>query len=230
MRRRHLSSRLTTATFFLVEQRILFEFREPTPEELGELGDVGDNSVPWATLPWLRRGDYNIQLDFTLSNLSTDTGVTVAVVLNGINEFHEYNPGVQIIDDELVADFSGWEHTYELGPGERAIGTVRQEEIDEITVDLSSVVNNAPNPNQLVYFDNHSTLDPRSQMYIPDVVAALTGLRLGLRSESTDRVLLEATVRITDYRGVLVATGEMPWVAPQPALFGPADAAPPAMP
>lgn len=213
---------------YLIEQRVLLEFREPTAEELDQANDVGDAVVPWGRLPWLVRDDYRIQVDYTLSNLSPDETVTVAVIVNGINEFHEYNPGIQIIDEEVVADFSGWERSIQLGPGERRSGVVREEELDEIAVDLSTVVNMAPNPNQIVYFENQSFNDRRSMMYIPDVVAGLTGVRLGLRSDAPVPVLIEATIRVRDARGVLVQGDDEPWAAPTPALFGPADAPPPA--
>jgi hypothetical protein len=209
---------------YLVEQRVPIEFREPTEEELAELGDVGDAQIPYAQLPWLQRGDIEIQIDWTLSNLSDET-VTASLVVNGFNEFHEYNPGVQVVDDELVIDFSQWERTYRLEPMERRSGTIREEEMDEVAVDLATVVNMAPNPNQIVYFENQHEHDRRSQMYMPDVIPALTGMRIGLRSESPAPLLLELTVRVRDVREVLVQGDDEPWQAPAPALFGPADAA-----
>lgn len=214
---------------YLVEQRVEFEFREPTDRELRELGDIGALQIPYGQLPFLRRDDIEIQIDWTLSNVSDQT-LTTAVLVNGFNEFHEYDPGVQIIDNEVVADFSGWERNIRLEPGERATGTVRQEQLDEIAVDLATVVNGAPNANQVVYFENNSATDPRSQMFIPDVIPALTGVRLGLRSDAAVPVVLEATVRIRDNRGVLVQGDADPWPLPAPALFGPLDAAAAAAP
>ncbi len=213
---------------YLVEQRVEFAFREPTAEELGELGNIAGQQVPWATLPWLRRGDIEVQIDWTLSNV-TDATVQADVIVNGFNEFHEYNPGAEIVDDMVLPDFSQWERSIRLGPGERRSGTIREEELDEVAVDLSTVVNGVPNANQIVYFENQSGNDQRSQMYIPDVVAALTGVRIGLRTESPAPVVLEVTVRVRAERPVLVQGGDMPWVAPTPVLFGPADAAPPMM-
>jgi hypothetical protein len=209
---------------YLVEQRIPIELREPTEDELAELGDVGDVQIPYPQLPWLQRGDLEIQIDWTLSNLSEEA-VTTTLVVNGFNEFHEYAPGIQVVDDDLVIDFSQWERTYRLGPMERRSGTIREEELDEVAVDLATVVNDAPNPNQIVYFENQHEHDRRSQMYMPDVIPALTGVRVGLRSLSAAPVVLELTVRVRDVRGVLVQGEDEPWQAPAPALFGPADAA-----
>ena len=224
---------------YLVEQRIEIPFREPTDEEQAALGDIGDMQIPYARLPYVRRGDIELQLDFTLSSIEVGEDadpLLVTVVVNGFNEFHEYNPGVQVIDDELIVDYAQWERTFELQPGARARWTVREEELDEVAVDLATVVNGAPNANQIVYFENQSANDPRSLLYIPDAIPGLTGVRVGLRSLGEDDdgalpVVIEATLRVRDVRDILVQGDDDPWPAPAPALFGPADAmaaAPPA--
>ncbi|MGE0785112.1 MAG: hypothetical protein AB7S26_05440 [Sandaracinaceae bacterium] len=217
-------------SIYIIEQRVVFDFREPTDDELADMADVGSLQVPYASLPFVRRHDIEIQVDFTLSNLG-DSGASVAVTLNGINEFNEYAPGAQIIDEELVADFSGWERAYDIGPGERIQGTIREDEIDEIAVDLATVVNGAPNPNQIVYFENQSSLDARSLMYMPDLIPALTGVKIGLRAEGNDvPIMIEASVRIRDLRHVLVQGADEPWELPTPTVVSPMTLAPPAMP
>lgn len=215
---------------FLVEQRIEIPFREPTDEELAVLGDIGDAQIPYAQLPWLRRGDIEIQIDYTLSNLSPDQTVDVGVTVNGFNEFHEYNPGIQVVDDELVIDFAGWERLVRVGPGERRSGTIREESLDEIAVDLATVVNGVPNANQIVHPQNVSAVDARSQLFIPDVIPALTGVRFGMRVQAEEGaapppLVMEIAVRVRDVRDVLAPAGVEPWVAPTPVLFGPADVA-----
>lgn len=220
---------------YLVEQRVEFQFREPTAEEQAALGDVAGLDIPYASLPYVRRDDIEVQLDWTLSNVSEAT-VQVEVVVNGFNEFHEYNPGVQVVEDEVIADFSQWERAIRLGPGERRTGTIREEELDEVAVDLATVVNGVTNANQIVYFENQSSLDRRAQMFIPDVIPALTGVRVGIRSQGVDGdgnpipVVLEFTVRVTDNRQILVQGEDEPWPLPAPVLFGPADIAPPMTP
>lgn len=220
---------------FIVEERIEIPFREPTAEELAELGDIGDMQVPYAQLPWLRRGDFELQVDYTVSNLDPERSVDVAVTVNGFNEFHEYVPGVSIVENMLVADYSGWERALRLGPNERRSGTVREEELDEIAVDLATMVNGAPNANQIVHPQSQSAVDPRSQAFIPDVIPALTGMRIGMRvitgpGAPPPALLMELTVRVRDVRHVLVQGDDEPWVAPTPAVFGPMDIAPPEMP
>lgn len=214
---------------YIVEERVTFEFREPTDEELEEMAMVGDLNVPYGSLPFLRRGDYEVQIDYTLSNLG-DSTVTTGLMVNGINEFHEYQPGVQIVDEELVPDFSGYERTIRLEAGERYMGTIREEQLDEVAVDLATVVNGAPNPNQVLHPENQSFNDARSMMFVPDMVPALTGVRVGLRSTSNQTpVLAEFSIRIRDFRRVLVQGDDEPWPLPAPAIVTPAALAPPAM-
>lgn len=220
---------------FLVEQRLAIPFREPTAEESAALGDIGDQQIPYARLPWLRRGDFEIQIDYTISNLDPERTVDVGVTVNGFNEFHEYNPGIQVVDDELVIDYSGWERLVRIGPGERRSGTIREEHLDEIAVDLATVVNGVPNANQIVHPQSHSAVDARSQLFIPDVIPALTGARVGMRVQAGSggappSLVMELAVRVRDVRHVLVQGDDEPWEAPAPVLFGPMDVAPPATP
>lgn len=205
-------------SIFIVETRVELPIDPPTQGQLDRLADPGD--LPFPSRPYCERGDYEIEVDWTVSNLSEDR-VQVSITLNGFNEFHEYMPGVQIIDDALVPDFSGWERTLELEPLERRSGTIREEELDEVAVDLATVVNGAPNSNQIVHFQNQSDHDARSMMYIPEIVPALTGFRLGLRTEQATSIVLEASVRVRDVHDRIAPEGEQPWTLPAPAPFVP---------
>jgi hypothetical protein len=121
----------------------------------------------------------------------------------------------------------GEERNHELDPGERRTLTVREEELDEMAVDLATVVNGAPNSNEVVYFENQSGHDERSQAYIPPVVPALVGLRTGLRVQagedatSAPPAALEIAVRVRDVRDRLVGVGQASWTLPEPAQFVP---------
>ncbi|MDQ3036418.1 MAG: hypothetical protein M3Y87_28730 [Myxococcota bacterium] len=212
---------------FLVEQAIELPVRAPTDEERSALRTADERGLgPYPRRPWVERGAYEILIEGTLSNLS-DERQRVAVTVNGINEFHEYMPGVTVVGDDVVVDFSGWEHTYELDPGERVSFTIREEELDEVAVDLATVVNGAPNSNQVVFFQNQSAHDRRSQMYIPPIVPALVGVRLGLRVEAGEDATaappaaLEAVVRVRDLQDRIVSAGEASWDLPQAAPFAP---------
>ncbi len=207
-------------SFFLVEQRVELTLDPPTDSEMGEL--TAEAPAPYPRLPWAEKGDYAIEIDWALINLDDQTH-RVLVAFNGINEFHEYVPGVQEGEEEIIPDLSQWERSIELGPLERRSGTVREAELEEVAVDLATVVNGAPNANQIVHPDNHSATDARSQMYIPEVIPALVGVRaaLGMTGASAGNVVLELTVRVRDESDKIVEF-EDAWELPTPAPFTPA--------
>lgn len=184
---------------YIVETRVELPILQPTEMAIQDRreGARSLENYPYRRLPWVQRGDLETEIDFTLSNLD-DTEREVAVIVNGFNEFHEYMPGVTVIDDTPTPDFSQWERLYSLEPLERIERTIREEELDEVAVDLATVVNGAPNPHQIVHFENKSSDDERAQAFIPDVVPGLVGVRLGLRSTSQARILLEATLRVRE--------------------------------
>jgi hypothetical protein len=206
---------------YVVEQRIELPIRVPTELALRDLNEAasGFPGLPFPRMPWVERDDVAIEVDFTLANLD-GAERQVAVIINGYNEFHEYMPGVTVIDEEPTADFSQWERLYELAPDERIDDTVREEEFDEAAVDLATVVNGAPNSNEVVFFENKSSRDERSRAYVPPVVPGLCGFRIGLRATAAASILLEATVRVRDAGDRLAAMSAEPF-AVRPAPFMP---------
>ena len=184
---------------YIVETRIELPILQPSDMSVEGLreGARALDDYPYRRLPWVARGDLELEIDFTLSNLD-DREREVAVIVNGINEFHEYRPGVTVIDDTPTPDFSQWERLYKLEPLERLEHTIREEELDEVAVDLATVINGAPNPQLVVYFENKSSSDERSQPYIPEVVPGLVGVYLGLRATEPGRIVLEATLRVRE--------------------------------
>lgn len=209
---------------YIVESRIEFPVHAPSDAEMASLGT--DVVPPFARRPWVVRDDYQVEIDLVVSNLSADP-VQVTVTMNGINEFNEYVPSAQIIDDELVIDFAQWERTYLLQPGARRTVTVREEELDEIAVDLASVINGEPCSalaNQIVYFMNQAGIDPRSTACIPAIVPGLVGVRFGVRltgGAPPPQVAVEAVVRLRDLRNRVATASEVPWLLPVPAPFTP---------
>lgn len=210
---------------YLVEQRIELPLRTPTDAQMAELA-TGVEGLPWARRPWVERHDYELEIDWVVLNLD-DERRTVALTLNGINEFHEYLPGFTMDEDEVVPDFAQWERTLVLEPLERRYGTIREEHLDEVAVDLATVVNGVTNANLIVHPDSHSAIDPRAVPFVPTVVPALVGLRAGLRSSSTSNVVVELTVRVRDERGVVIEDEQRAWELPVPEVFLPSSLIPP---
>jgi hypothetical protein len=212
------------AALYIVETRVELPIRVPSEAAMQALSeDVQGVEVPFARLPWVERGDHELQVDWALRNLE-DRPVVVEVVVNGFNEFDEYVPGFTVDNDDIIPDFAQWERRLALGPLESRMGTAREEHLDEVAVDLATVVNGIENANLVVSPRSHSSLDPRVQPYIPPVIPALTGLRIGLRV-TTDggpapRLVLEATVRVRDVDGKIVDPDDA-WDLPAPVAFTP---------
>jgi hypothetical protein len=194
---------------FIVETHAELPIRAPSDAELTQLRDGVKQykMLPFSRLPWVGRDDLALQVDFTLSNLDKDPH-EADVIINGVDEFFEYEPGVQVVEDDPLPLHSQWERNYEIPGDSRISGTVREEELDEVAVDLATVVNGAPDSDEVVYFENKSETDPRSMKYIPAVVPGLTGLRLGVRATEAMTVLLEATVRVRDVGNKLAGKGD----------------------
>lgn len=203
-------------SLYLLETPIEIPIRPPTAAEQGAL--MGG--------PWVRRGDYEIEVTFTVTNLDTASARFVGVTLNGINPMFEYVPGFTVDEDDVIPDFAQWERTYVLEPGESRTITVREEEIDEITVDLASATS-TPDcgllANHIVYFANQAGIEPRSTACIPPVVPALVGLKLGLRSVGSEPppIAIEASARVRDVHDRVASTGQPEWDPPMPAAFTP---------
>ena len=208
-------------SIYIVERRIELPVRRPSDLELNDLRSSASRfaKLPFPRLPWVTKGDLELQVDFTLENLDNQAH-EVAVTLNGFDEFFEYQPGVQIIDEALVPDYSEWERLYKLKPKERITRSIREEDVDEAAVDLATAVNGAPNSNEVVFYENKSYDDPRAKPYIPKVIPGLMGMRIGMRATGAGQILLEASVRVRDVAERLAGSGEAVFRV-HPQLFMP---------
>jgi hypothetical protein len=203
------------AGLYLLETPIEIPIRPPTTAEQAALGE----------LPWVRRGDYELDLTFTVRNLDTSGAHFVTVTLNGVSPEYEYVPGVVMEDGEAVPDFAQWERTYALGPGESRTVTVREEEISEIGVDLASATSSPACEqlaNSIVYFMNQSGIEPRTTACVPPIVPGLVALKLGLRAfGGPPPIVLEASARVRDVRDRIASPGQPEWTPPTPRIFTP---------
>ncbi|HET6337264.1 MAG TPA: hypothetical protein VFG30_28760 [Polyangiales bacterium] len=206
---------------FIVEQRADLPIIPPTNAELADRmsGVRAYRDLPFPRLPWVERGELEIQIDFTLSNLD-DADRDIDVIVNGANEFDEYVPGVTIVEEDPIPLHSQWERRYTVKAKSRITDTVREEDLDEAAVDLATVVNGAPNSDEIVYFENKSTMDVRSMKYIPAVIPGLVAVRLGLRTNRAANLLLEASIRVRDV-GDKLADQDAPHMRIEPEPFSP---------
>jgi hypothetical protein len=210
------------ASLFMVETRAELPLRPPTEEELAEM--AAEMPAPYPSRPYHVLGDIGIEVDIVATNL-TDERRVVDVTINGFNEFDEYVPSFMVVDDELIIDFSQWERSVVIEPGEQYTVTVTERELAEVATDLATVVNGMPAGNTVVYFENQSgNGDPRIDPYIPEVIPGLTGMRLGIRATEASNIVLEASIRLVDYEGKVSEDAENPeevWILPVPTQFTP---------
>jgi len=216
------------SALYSVETDVWFPLRAPTDMEMSNLWSTPAD--PFDRMPWAQRNDYEVQITLVITNVDSQR-ITTTATINGINEFNRYLPSFTVDENDIIPDFSQWERTWSLAPGERRTVTIREEELDEVATDLASAVNTTVSfgtdpvtmmdttcsniANELVYFQNQSSIDPRSRMCVPTVVPALVGFVLGLRAEGSPdgvapAVAIEASVRIRDLRSRLNTTSE-PW-------------------
>jgi hypothetical protein len=214
-----------TSALYIVERRVSLPVRRPSQTQLRDLAQAAHvyQRLPFSRLPWVERDDLPTEIDFVLENLDS-VSHEIDVTVNGANEFDEYFPGIVQVALTPVPMHAQWERRYTVPAKSRISGTVREEELDEAAVDLATVVNGAPNPDEVVYFQNQSASDPRSRPYIPPVIPGLIALRLGLRAEQAapalqaPEVLLEATVGVRDVGGKLASQGDALF-SPNPRAF-----------
>ena len=112
-----------------------------------------------------------------------------------------------------------------LDDAERQIAVIVNgyNEFDEAAVDLATVVNGAPNAQQIVYFENKSATDARSKPYIPSVIPGLMGFRIGLRAQGAANAVLDVSVRVRDV-GDRLASGNDALFQVMPEAFMPTAA------
>lgn len=210
------------AALYMVEYRVELPIRDPGDAAMESRREDASqyDGLPFERLPWVERDDLAIEVDYTIANMDDAEHGTVAVTINGFNEFDEYSPSFTVDDDEVLVDYAQWERVHDLERLERETFTVREEQLDEVAVDLATVVNGAPNSNQIVYFSNQSASDVRSQPFIPAVIPGLMGIRLGIRTEEPANLVLEASVRVRDVNRRFVEDDE-PLLELTPELFVP---------
>lgn len=201
---------------YALETEVDLPIRMPTDAEASALGDA----------PWVNRGDYYLEVTFTLTNLDTTATRVVSATLNGISPDYVYVPGFTEDEGEAVPDFSQWERTYALAPGESRTVTIREEELDEVAVDLASATSTEECgylANLIVYFANQSGIDARSTACMPPVIPNLVGFNLGIRALAAEPppIVLEASVMVRDVHDRIAAPGQEAWVPPEPTAFTP---------
>ncbi|MET0286653.1 MAG: hypothetical protein ABW352_19385 [Polyangiales bacterium] len=198
---------------FRVDAPFSLRITAPSDADLARLTrELAGKTPNYPRLPWVALRDLGLQLDYALTN-DSDRALTALVFVNGVNEFQFYAPGQE--------DYNQWERRVALAPRQRITGTLTELEMDELAIDLATVVNGAPNSNLVVDRNSQSSRDPRVAPYAPVVIPGLVGVRAGIETTVAEHVLLELTLRVTDHEDRAQPRGDASWMLPQAAPFTP---------
>lgn len=204
----------------LYEVKLPVQFPIRAPDG-GELADLQQGVMPYGREPFILNEDVKVQISWTLSNLDPDPH-NVELLIDPWNEFGRYWPGLALVDadnEESLPNLSGKDILFEL-PGvnedreSRKRGVFTFQDMDELAIDFATVMNiiaTAPPPdpmadaeeNPAVTFVNHafaienrSYNDPFIAAYIPQVIAGLTGIDLGLRTYEPANIAVEILIEV----------------------------------
>ncbi len=198
---------------FRVDRLFSLLLTPPTQGDLDRLtAEAAGRMLPFPRLPWVNLHDLDLQLDYALTNQG-GAPIVALITVNGVNEFFYYAPRPE--------DLHQWEWRVSLAPGQRVSGTVTEPELDEVAIDLATVVNGAPNSNLVVDAHSQSGRDPRVKPYIPSVIPGLVGVRAGLETARAEDLLLEVTIRVQDHGDRASKRGEKHWDIPPAQPFTP---------
>lgn len=206
-----------------VKRGIAFPIIAPGPETMAALG--ADPIEPYGRRPWVTLDDVRVQISWTLSNLD-DRRHAVELLIDPWSEFGRYWPGFTLVDaeeGEYMPNQSGIDYYYVLEPASagdasRRYGTYTYDDMDELARDFATVLNLIKFPpaalpgeeppeegsvlptyvNHAFNFQNHSESDALVRAYVPDVIAALTGVDFGIRAYEQATIALEVVVEVND--------------------------------
>jgi hypothetical protein len=194
-------------TIYQVQEPVPLPVREPSDAERQALGPT-PAGTPYPHAPWLKAEDESVEVHYTISNVD-DEQHTVWMLIDPWNEFVRWNPGVQVVSDEVTVPNFGYDLPFIVPGKSRVQGTITPDDMHEIAIKLASVENLLASPqaqqamgdggagsgnmldvtavaNNIFNPLNRSNgNDPLYTPWIPPVIAGVTGFDLGLRALCT---------------------------------------------
>lgn len=205
-----------------VKKGIAFPILAPDPITRGQLNDR--NTAPYGAYPWITTDDIDVQVNWTISNLDDEDHV-IEMLVDPWNEFGRYHPGLRLTnadDEEYQPNFSGINEWY-ITPGKgagaasRLHGTYTFTDLQEMATDLATVMSLLESPpppeegeesdptvtyaNHAFHAQNRSDRDPLVAAWVPRIVAGLTGLDIGFRTNEPANLAIEVAIELVDKNG-----------------------------
>ncbi|HET7501063.1 MAG TPA: hypothetical protein VFK02_08675 [Kofleriaceae bacterium] len=173
-------------------------------------------------VPYVKVGDIEIDVEWTIRNLDPKQAGQAKVELNGANEFYSYDPSIIVLDpgnDEAPPTPGlGGDIPIDVPAGSKVSGLFTEDNLREASIDLDEITQGNFNPfrasntisKNLSEFQPVTALMPGVENYmqmpmgdpIPrEAFAAL--VRIDLVFRPTTHMTLEYNVRVRDVRGIM---------------------------
>lgn len=158
-----------------------------------------------ADVPYVRIGDLDVSIEWSLKNLSDQQG-TAIINVNGGNEMFAFIPAAFVIDPEEDAEppplVGGVPQIIE--PGELRTGVFREEQILEASVDIELIARGGLNPIAAVLQTHRgmTEMTTTTGAVVPKRAFAQM-IRFELTFTAGTHMVLEYAIRVRDQRGIL---------------------------
>jgi hypothetical protein len=210
-------------TLYQVQTPVKLPVRRPTSADLSALGGTPKNT-PYPRAPFLLASDESVEVHYTISNLD-DADHTIWMLVDPWNEFVRYNPGIQVVNDDVTVPNFGYDLAFVVPGKSRIEGDLTSDDMQEIAIKLASVMKLLASPqaqpgatnnngfdattiaNNIFNPQNRSNSnDPLYTPWIPPVIAGVTGFDLGLRASCDNtctppNMAIEITMQVQDLQG-----------------------------
>lgn len=172
-------------------------------------------------VPYVKVGDIEVSVEWTITNLDTEMPGTAFVQLNGANEAFAYDPDLIVLGDpDEVPPAPGLEGDVPLNvePGATIRGVFREDQLREASIDLDQITraNLHPFAATLQVHKNVELFQPMTPL-MPDVedyeqmavgdpiprAAFRQMIRVDLVFKPDRPMVMEYTIRVRDVRGIM---------------------------
>lgn len=194
-------------------------------------------------VPYVKVGDIEVSVEWTITNLDTEKPGTALVQLNGANEAFAYDPDLIVLGDpDEVPPAPGLEGDIPLHvePGATISGVFREDQLREASIDLDQITRANLNPfaatlqvhKNVELFQPMTPLMPGVEDYeqtpVGDPIpraAFRQMIRVDLVFKPDRPMVMEYTIRVRDVRGIMheLLDGAVEEAPGELTAFAPAD-------
>lgn len=172
-------------------------------------------------VPSVRRDEIDLQLDWTIKNLSDQEGTAVLTVV-AANELFSYDPALFVvdIDDEGPPPLLGGIPTI-VPPLGTVSGVFREDQLAEAAQDLDALTRWGFTPERAIldHWDDGTIVDDAGMLLAPSLIIPAL-LRIDVTFDANQHMVLEYTLRVRDRTNRLAPYEDEFWMLVTPAAGG----------